>query len=100
MDCGSPLPLFNDASKHVILGRETSATERDEILNDPRMSTTEMTLKQKLVMIASLAIVLTIIILNFIIKFSTTWFIMQVLVLLTVQIYGMKILKNKKPDSN
>ncbi len=59
-----------------------------------------MTAKQKWVMIVGYVIVWTIIILNFMFKPSTTWLIIQAVILLTVQIYGMKTMKNKKSDSN
>jgi hypothetical protein len=59
-----------------------------------------MTTKQKWVMVAISAIVWSIIILNFMFKPSVPESIIQIIILLAAQIWGMRVLKKKKSDSN
>ena len=56
-----------------------------------------MNTKQKWVMIAGWAVVWLIIILNFMFKPSVPEYVVQVIILLGVQIWGMRVFKNKKP---
>lgn len=57
-----------------------------------------MTLKQKLVMIATFVLVWAILIVNLLFKPSVPQLIIQLMVLSVAQIFCMKVLK-KKPDS-